>query len=182
MRQCQPPGPQCHRHAFPAAVLSISQQRQLAGGKLHPDLMGAPGEQPHLYQHGGLPLLQHPIGQLGGLCALSLPIHHIGAVFHPIVKQDILQLPCLRRRHPRQQCQIFFVQPVFLHRLGQRRSSLLCAGKHHHAAGVLIQPMHRINAAKGRLQFGHSAFAALTVRLRQQSRRLDAHHHVGILI
>ena len=124
-----------------AAVFPVSHQRESPGGKLHPDLMAAPGVQTDAHK-AGVGSCETGVLQPSFFDPFSFLFHHKNLVFAAILKEKIPPISTFRGRSVNQG-HIFLHHCALLNRLGKSGRCRLRPGVDHDASHILIQPMHR---------------------------------------
>ena len=118
------------------------------------------GEQSDAHQRQPLRLRKHAVGEPRILHARALAPDGIAFSLLPVEKEQIVQLPFRRLRRAVEHGEVFLAERLRLHLRGEPRRRILRPGIDHHAAGRLIEPMHRKDrSAEPLLQQGrHGVF------------------------
>ena len=170
-----------------AAIADVAQQRQLPGGELHPDLVGAAGME--LYPHQGkiIRAPDLPVGQLGFPHAFAHTLHYETLVVSRVPEKKVGEGIIRLLRVAPQYRQILLGDAVLGHQGCQLAGDLLAAGKDHHTAGDLVQPVDGsdvVRFAGGLIvltqPLGHTFGAA--VIFGEIVDGLAAHHQMGVFV
>ena len=188
MGESQPIGPQrSGAVGILAAVADVAQQGQLAGGELHPDLVGAAGVELDPHQRKIFGAADLPVLQLSLPDAFAHPLHHKALVVGGVTEEKVGEGIRFLFRVAPEDGQILLGDAVFRHQRRQLAGDLLAAGKDHHAAGDFVQPVDGGNIvvlAQCVIMLtqpaGHALDAA--VILGEVIDRLAAHHQMGVFV
>ena len=129
---------------IPGTVLVITNQREAPAGKLHPDLVTAPGVKPDADKTVSVHNSKADKFQSCFFYALSLPFYCENLVLFGILPKKVCPVTVfghVAMNHGN----VFFYHSSFLYRFGQGGSSLLISCVDHNAAYVFVQPVDRID-------------------------------------
>ncbi len=171
---------------FPrAAINRIAYNRMAQVRHVHPNLMRPAGFDLHPHQRCLLKRLQGFI--IGYRLAAALLEHRLFFPVHRMPPQQRFDPAALRRRAPHQR-QIFLLCLARFELALQLRHRRLRLGHHHHAARILIEPVHNTRALKRqenrvveKQSMQQRARRISDRRMHHHARRLAQHQHRLVL-